>query len=128
MVAVGTSNPSPCTSQREQEEGRTRNKRRYGASSRSSCDTILHPVATSLLVWSQDSIHAIQKVSPLGCEGPQEKRLATHGLLSFELLYELCIAPASDISESPGFMTPLGDIGARVCFRYSSRRVTCIAK
>ena len=79
---------------------------------RSSCDTILRPGSTGLLVWSQDSIHATEKVSFPGCEGLPDKQLRVVCCL-FELLYELCIAPANDKSESPGFETPLGVFGAR---------------
>jgi len=76
----------------------------------SNRDIIVCPSAAGVLNWTTASLQLTNKVKFAGCQSLHEKQLRMVSYL-FELGYELCLAPAHDVSESPGFETPLGVFG-----------------
>ncbi len=73
-------------------------------------DLLCSPEATGVLVWSKTALDHLSDVNFPGCASLTDKRRVMASYL-FELVYELCIAPDHNVSQSPGFETPLGVFG-----------------
>ena len=76
----------------------------------SHSDIMVCPWAGGVLNWTDASLRFTDKVNFPGGHSLPEKQLRMVSYL-FELGYELCLAPAYNVSESPGFETPHGVFG-----------------
>ncbi len=64
----------------------------------------------SVFVCNDNYLRYVNMVSFRGVVDPTEKQMHMIGYLC-ELAYDLAIAPANNVSESPGFEGPLGIFG-----------------
>jgi hypothetical protein len=60
--------------------------------------------------WSKEVLERIGAVNFLGAKDLEAKQLHMVGYLC-ELVYDLALAPDQNVSQSPGFETPLGIFG-----------------
>jgi len=70
-------------------------------------DLLCSPEATGVLVWSKTALGHIADANVPDCASLTDKLRMMASYL-FELVYELCIAPEHNVSQSAGFKTPLG--------------------
>ena len=61
----------------------------------------------ALCHWAEDVLEKVEKTNFRGATSLQDKQLHVVGYL-IELVYDLAISSQDNVSESPGFETPLG--------------------
>jgi hypothetical protein len=65
---------------------------------------------SGIFIWSNEMLERIGAVNFAGAKDLKDKQLHMVGYLC-ELVYDLALAPCDNVSQSPGFETPLGIFG-----------------
>jgi hypothetical protein len=66
--------------------------------------------AATLFVWTKTDLKDINNVQFCGCNSLEEKQYKMIAY-AFEKAYDLAISPVLNVSQNPGFETPLGVFG-----------------
>jgi hypothetical protein len=66
--------------------------------------------AATLFVWTKTDLKDINNVKFRGCNTLEEKQYKMIAY-AFEKAYDLAISPVLNVSQNPGFETPLGVFG-----------------
>jgi hypothetical protein len=81
-----------------------------GFSRRESIEALHQTDGSGIFVWSKEVLERIGAVNFSGAKDLEAKQLHMVGYLC-ELVYDLALAPDQNVSQSPGFETPLGIFG-----------------
>ena len=84
--------------------------RALGFSRKENLEALLQTDGSGTFVWTPEMLERIDAVNFQNSKDLEAKQLHMVGCLS-ELVYDLALAPGDNVSQSPGFETPLGIFG-----------------